>query len=355
MIMVRDADRRPRILVVDDDPVQRLALGLFLRDAYAAVVCATAAEAELEAKLQRPDIIISDIHMPDDDGLAFRARLVREPELGSVPFLFLTSDRSPGASAAANETGIDDLLYKPLDKRKLLGVVDRILKRQQQLHRLHRHASAASAPALPCPALPDRVGRYQIAQHPHAAGDCAGTLLWHRAVPDGLQILLCSARGLDEAGRRRAAATLGFIKGVARGIDAASEPATFVESLFRLADDDGLRAGTALTALFCQLRADGAVALAEAGAKRPILIGADSVRAVEPGTDSLVLAPGERLVLAASDSAEAAPGAASVAEMPPGLAFRPPSVIAETLARRHPVRSRGHAAEGGMLCVIAFD
>ncbi|MEI9987983.1 MAG: response regulator [Aliidongia sp.] len=113
-----DAGARPRVLVVDDDAVQRLTIELFLRGTYAPTICETAAEAEIEARLQMPDIIISDLHMPDDDGLAFRDRLAREPELGAVPFLFLTSDRSPGATAAANDAGIDDLIYKPLDKRR---------------------------------------------------------------------------------------------------------------------------------------------------------------------------------------------------------------------------------------------
>ena len=331
-----EATARPRILVVDDDPVQRLALEMFLRESYAAIACATAAEAELEARLQTPDLIISDIHMPDDDGLVFRDRLAREPVLGAVPFLFLTSDRSPGAVAAANETGIDDLIYKPLDKRKLLWVIDRILRRRAQLRALRQISQAP----LPVAAWPDSHGRYTIATR--RIGAVPGRddlLLWHRADADQLQLLICEAGSQGTGDWPHALARQGFIKGAARGLDAALDPAGILDRLARLLDQDGLLGESGLVATACRLGAEGAVGLADHGLSQAQLL---TAAGASPFAGTLM--PGERLVLTTGPLAEAA--------LPPDHFGRPPSAIAESLVQDLLTRSGGRDF---LVCVIGFD
>ena len=331
-----EATARPRILVVDDDPVQRLALEMFLRESYAAIACATAAEAELEARLQAPDLIISDIHMPDDDGLVFRDRLAREPVLGAVPFLFLTSDRSPGAVAAANETGIDDLIYKPLDKRKLLWVIDRILRRRAQLRALRQISQAP----LPVAAWPDCHGRYTI--ETRRIGAVPGRddlLLWHRADADQLQLLICEAGGQGKGDWPHALARQGFIKGAARGLDTALDPAGFLDRLARLLDEDGLLGESGLVATACRLGPEGAVGLADTGLSHAVLLAAAGACSFA-GT----LRPGERLVLSTGPLAEAA--------LLPDAFGRPPSAIAESLLQDLLTRSGGRDF---LVCVIGFD
>jgi phosphoserine phosphatase RsbU/P len=330
-----EATARPRILVVDDDPVQRLALEMFLRESYAVIACATAAEAELEARLQEPDLIISDIHMPDDDGLAFRDRLAREPALGAVPFLFLTCDRSPGAVAAANETGIDDLIYKPLDKRKLLWVIDRILRRRAQLRALRQISQAP----LPAAAWPDSHGRYTIAtRRIGAVPGRDGLLLCHRPAADHLQLLICEAGSQGNGDWPRALARQGFIKGAARGIDTALDPAGFLDRLTRLLDEDGLLGESGLAATACRLGAEGTVGLADIGLSHAVLLTAEGA-APFAGT----LKPGERLVLTTGPLA----GPAS-----PDPFGRPASAIAESLVQDLLARSGGRDV---LVCVIGFD
>jgi sigma-B regulation protein RsbU (phosphoserine phosphatase) len=376
-----DAGRSPRVLVVDDDPVQRLALELYLRGGYTVIACATAAEAELEARLQTPDLIISDIHMPDDDGLAFRDRLAREAELGLVPFLFLTSDRSPGALAAANESGIDDLLYKPLDKRRLHGVLDRVLRRQQQLKMLRRHEQAAGATLrFPSQTLPERVGRYSIAARRISADQPidvnlgGGDLIWHRHTPDGFQLLMCDAMGHGVGAWPLAMANLGFVRGAALGMGSEIGPGEFIGNLSDLLTEEGMLDGAALTVIGCWLGPDGAVALANAGQPHPFLVGAGGTREIDveggligllPGqkyeTRRVTLAPGDRLVLVTDGFIEDAdPEVALLAEQALAadlrdLAARPPAVIAEGLLRAHLMRSGGRTADDSMVCVIGFD
>ncbi|HVJ54143.1 MAG TPA: SpoIIE family protein phosphatase [Aliidongia sp.] len=376
-----DAPTVPRILVVDDDPVQRMAIELYLRGPYRVIACASAAEAELEAKLQTPDLIISDIHMPDDDGLAFRDRLSKAPELGLVPFLFLTSDRSPGASAAANEAGIDDMLYKPLDKTRLLSVLARILKRQEQTKALRRHEAVHTNPTnrFAGPALPAQIGPFTMAARRVSAGQtidvnvAGGDNIWHRHTPDGFQLMLCDAMGHGADAWPLAMANLGFVKGAAMGMGPGIGPGTFIATLSDLLSDEGLLQGATLTALGCWLRDDGTLSLANAGQPHPLLAKGGTVEEImlEGGLlgllpdqqydeKSLALAPGDRLVLFTDGFVEAAdPAVAKLAVEAlkadlASLADRPVPVIADGLLRAHLLRSGGRTEDDSMVCVLGI-
>jgi sigma-B regulation protein RsbU (phosphoserine phosphatase) len=371
----------PRILVVDDDPVQRMAVQLYLRSLYTVVTCPSAAEAELEAKLQTPDLIISDIHMPDDDGLAFRDRLSREPELGLVPFLFLTSDRSPGASAAANEAGIDDMLYKPLDKKRLLSVLERILKRQQQMKALRRHGSQAnnSTNRFAGPALPAQIGLFTIAARRISAGQAidvnvsGGDHIWHRHTPDGFQLMLCDAMGHGAGAWPLAMANLGFVKGAAMSMGPGIGPGIFIGTLSDLLSDEGLLQGATLTALGCWLHDDGRIALANAGQPYPLLTSAAGVDEIVleggllgllPGQiydeTTITMQPGDRLVLITDGFIEAADPAVATLAVEAlkadliSLAGRPVPVIADGLLRAHLLRSGGRTEDDSLVCVIGI-
>jgi two-component system chemotaxis response regulator CheY len=135
----------PRALVIDDDPVQRLTISLFLRGVYSAIACATTAEAELEARLQTPDVILSDIHMPNDDGMAFRRRLTRDAVLAAVPFLFVTSDRNASTRLAKADATSEAVFYKPLDKQRLLAALDGIVKTRLPLQTASADSRDAAA------------------------------------------------------------------------------------------------------------------------------------------------------------------------------------------------------------------
>ncbi len=371
----------PRILVVDDDPVQRMAVQLYLRGLYTVMARASAAEAEIEAKLQTPDLIISDIHMPDSDGLAFRDRLSREPELGLVPFLFLTSDRSPGATAAANEAGIDDMLYKPLDKTRLVSVLGRILKRQQQMKALRRHESSAANTSnrFAGPSLPAQVGPFTIAARRVSAGQpidvnvLGGDHIWHRHTPDGFQLMLCDAMGHGAGAWPLAMANLGFVKGAAMSMGPGIGPGIFIATLSDLLSDEGLLQGATLTALGCWLRDDGKVALANAGQPSPLLADHAGITEIplEGGLLGLIpgqsyeekvleLKPGSRLVLLTdgfidvADPVVAGLAIGSIKADLTALADRPVPDIADGLLRAHLLRSGGRTEDDSMVCVIGL-
>jgi len=86
-----------------------------------------------------PDLIISDIMMPEMDGFEFLEQVRRHPRWASVPFIFLTAKGQRLDIRAGKRLGADDYLVKSVDPEDLLVVVraklDRALTIQQQSRR----------------------------------------------------------------------------------------------------------------------------------------------------------------------------------------------------------------------------
>jgi diguanylate cyclase (GGDEF)-like protein len=99
---------RRRVLLVDDDPMQRKALGVRLREwGYDVTVAADGVEALRLALATPPDLIVSDLVMPEMDGLALGLAIREESTLRQVPLIIVTSyhldevDRSVAVQTAA--------------------------------------------------------------------------------------------------------------------------------------------------------------------------------------------------------------------------------------------------------------
>ena len=115
-----------RILVVDDKQSFRFMIKGYLDDAGYLTTCAgggTEALAELEHT--RFDLVVSDMVMPEMDGVAL-LRQVRSchPQL---PFVLVTAHGSVDSAVAAMKEGADEYLLKPLNREELLVVVERLL------------------------------------------------------------------------------------------------------------------------------------------------------------------------------------------------------------------------------------
>ncbi|MBF0490670.1 MAG: response regulator [Candidatus Omnitrophica bacterium] len=74
-----------------------------------------------------PDIIISDIMMPDMSGVALVERLLKEERYAGIKFIAHTSDARPGAAAEAQKAGFDGFLAKPFLRQELINVLQVVL------------------------------------------------------------------------------------------------------------------------------------------------------------------------------------------------------------------------------------
>ncbi|MDA8429398.1 MAG: sigma-54 dependent transcriptional regulator [Geobacteraceae bacterium] len=115
-----------RILVVDDKKSFRFMIKGYLEDGgYQSTCVADGAEALAELARVRFDLVLSDMVMPEMDGvtLLHKVRLCHP----QVPFVLITAHGSIDSVVAAMKEGVDDYLLKPLNREELLVVVERLL------------------------------------------------------------------------------------------------------------------------------------------------------------------------------------------------------------------------------------
>jgi CheY-like chemotaxis protein len=118
------------ILVVDDEPDARALIERLLTDSRARVItAASAAEAFTILVSESPDILLSDIGMPGEDGYALIKRIRALPEKGSLPAIALTAYARTDDRIKAIQAGYHMHLAKPVEPVELLAMVQSIAQR----------------------------------------------------------------------------------------------------------------------------------------------------------------------------------------------------------------------------------
>ena len=131
-----------RILVVDDEAELGALLSRYLGGrSYRVRHCAHAAQADRLLARERFDLLVLDLMMPGEDGLAFCARL--RAQGATIPILMLTARGEAIDRIVGLEMGADDYLPKPFEPRELLARIEAMLRRQRLLGaQLHQHPEA---------------------------------------------------------------------------------------------------------------------------------------------------------------------------------------------------------------------
>ncbi len=132
----------PRILIVEDDPDGARSMTDAAADAGFETACAaTAAEGLRLFRLRPPDLVLTDLVLPDFDGIELLDRVKRlDP---AVPVIVMTAYGSVESSVRAMRAGAYDYVTKPLD----LDDIQAKLKRAAETSRLRREVSALTASA----------------------------------------------------------------------------------------------------------------------------------------------------------------------------------------------------------------
>ena len=114
------------IMLVEDDPSlgQLLAEELEM-DGYAVVRAATVQEARRLLQAQRPALIVSDLRLPDGDGMQVLA--FQQAEHPGIPFIVITAFGTVDQAVEALQAGADDFLTKPLSTDHLRLKIKRLL------------------------------------------------------------------------------------------------------------------------------------------------------------------------------------------------------------------------------------
>lgn len=133
MTNVPSAPGNGKILVVDDNPIIQRAVFFQLRDkGYKVTMCGDLTEAMGIARREHPDVVVLDINFPTESGTLrdgfFATKLMHQnAELKDVPVILISSADPAEAGPKAAEAGAAGYLAKPLDKDKLLALVQKLI------------------------------------------------------------------------------------------------------------------------------------------------------------------------------------------------------------------------------------
>ncbi|HSW07540.1 PAS-domain containing protein [Aquabacterium sp.] len=125
---VASAQRRT-VLYIEDNAVNQLLMEGMLahRPGLRLLIAGLPAVGLTMAAQARPDLILLDIQLPEIDGFEVLRRLREQPATRDIPVVAVSANAMPTDIEAAEQAGFIDYVVKPLDMKRLLGVVDRVL------------------------------------------------------------------------------------------------------------------------------------------------------------------------------------------------------------------------------------
>lgn len=116
------------ILISDDSTAMRQMLVYTLSSADHDVIDVKNGKDALETAKQKAfDLVITDVNMPELDGLSLVGKLRKLPEYRYKPILLLTTESDPEKKKIAREAGATGWILKPFDPDKLLAAVRKVL------------------------------------------------------------------------------------------------------------------------------------------------------------------------------------------------------------------------------------
>lgn len=119
-----------RILIIEDDPIQRqILLRSLAPEGYECLAAGTAAEGLRLCGASKPDAVVMDVHLPDGNGIALCGRLKGDPALRHIPVLLITGEAAAVEHRVEGlESGADDYILKPFSPRELVSRLRRLLR-----------------------------------------------------------------------------------------------------------------------------------------------------------------------------------------------------------------------------------
>jgi YesN/AraC family two-component response regulator len=156
--LTAEAERQPHekpalvqtahILIVDDNDELRT----FLKESLSRQYCISEAEDGLsgiiKAKEEYPDLIISDVMMPEMDGIEFCRYVKENAEISHIPFLMLTAKDAIESKIEGTASGADYYFAKPVSLQLLENTIQNILSQKQRLREKYANENYAEIKEL---------------------------------------------------------------------------------------------------------------------------------------------------------------------------------------------------------------
>ncbi len=143
-----EPERRARILVADDNPDMRRFLASLLGGQYDVETVADGAAGLAAARARPPDLVLSDVEMPQLDGFALLRELRADHRTQTVPVILVSARSGEESRVEGRDVGADDYLEKPFTARELVTRVNttlRLARMRRAVIEQEQRASVAEA------------------------------------------------------------------------------------------------------------------------------------------------------------------------------------------------------------------
>lgn len=125
---------KPRVLLVDDDPViVRLLQVNFRLEGFEIDTASTGGEALRRIAERLPDVVVLDVMMPGIDGWGVYEKIKQDPQARDVPVIFLSALAQDEHLQRGYALGVDGYVTKPFDPAHLVQVVRGVLARTRRV------------------------------------------------------------------------------------------------------------------------------------------------------------------------------------------------------------------------------
>jgi twitching motility two-component system response regulator PilH len=120
--------RTPTVYFIDDSATMREVIKIaFRRENISVITCADAASALAQFDQTRPDVVITDVIMPDQDGYSVCSQIKQHPEYGNIPVVLMSGVVNKSVADKAVAVKADELIRKPFQPQELIGRVKSLL------------------------------------------------------------------------------------------------------------------------------------------------------------------------------------------------------------------------------------
>ena len=159
------AKKTPTVYFIDDSATMREVIKIaFRRENINVITCSDAASALAQFDQNRPDVVITDVIMPDQDGYSVCSQIKQHPEFGHIPVVLMSGVVNKSVADRAVSVKADELIRKPFQPQELIARVKSLLdpkgatppaaERSGPSSALNNLFAPAPAPAAPRSVVP---------------------------------------------------------------------------------------------------------------------------------------------------------------------------------------------------------
>ena len=175
--------RVPTVYFIDDSATMREVIKIaFRRENIHVITCADAASALAQFEQTKPDAVITDVIMPDQDGYSVCSQIKENPELSGTPVLLMSGVVNKSVADKAVSVKADELIRKPFQPQELINRVKALLEPKSPAPVASTERSTATSVLSNLFAAPSATPRPRAPAAPSAAVEPA----WPRALAEAI-------------------------------------------------------------------------------------------------------------------------------------------------------------------------